>query len=91
MRASMLYPTLKQCCYNSGQRRCKRGFAGNTMTQHAPDGSLLFLHANLSPKWTLQVPGDFSAYMHRRAHTSKAKAASLQCSTCMRGSQSRCS
>lgn len=48
------------------------------MTQHAPDGSLLFLHANLSPKWTLQVPGDFSAYTRRRAHTSQANGPSGQ-------------
>ena len=78
---------MKQCWCSSGQRRCQRGFAGNTMTQHAPDGSLLFLHANLSPKWTLQVPGEFSAYMRRRACTSKAEGPPLQWSFEMHRSQ----
>ncbi len=39
---------------------------GNTMTQHSPGGDLLFLHTNLSPKWNLQVPGDFKAYTRRQ-------------------------
>ena len=38
---------------------------GNTMTQYSPEGKLLFLHANLSPKWNLQLPGDFKAYTRR--------------------------
>ncbi len=37
------------------------------MVQHGPDGRPLFLHANLSPKWSLRVPGDFAAYTRRRA------------------------
>ena len=41
---------------------------GNTMTQYSPAGKLLFLHANLSPKWNLQVPGDFKAYTRRSDH-----------------------
>jgi hypothetical protein len=48
-------------------QRCRRAFAGNTMVQHSPDGRPLFLHANLSPKWSLRVPGDFAAYTRRRA------------------------
>ena len=37
------------------------------MVQHGPDGRPLFLHANLSPKWSLRVPGDFAAYTRRCA------------------------
>ena len=44
---------------------CWEEFVGNTMTQYSPEGELLFLHANLSPKWNLEVPGDFKAYMRR--------------------------
>ncbi len=54
---------------SGNQRDCQSGFAGNTMTQHAPGGALLFLHANLSPKWSLQVPGDFAAYTRRCARS----------------------
>ena len=35
------------------------------MTQYAPDGRLMFLHTNLSPKWNLEIPGNFSLYRRR--------------------------
>jgi len=54
-------------CSSGWPRRCRRAFAGNTMVQHGPDGRPLFLHANLSPKWSLRMPGDFTDYTRRRA------------------------
>ncbi|CAL8466252.1 g5788 [Coccomyxa elongata] len=47
------------------QSFCWEEFTGNTMTQYSPDGHLMFLHTNLSPKWNLMVPGDFEAYTRR--------------------------
>ena len=44
---------------------CRVLFLGNTMTQYAPDGRLMFLHTNLSPKWNLEIPGNFSLYRRR--------------------------
>lgn len=48
-----------------GEGGCRPRFLGNTMTQHTPDGHLMFLHTNLSPKWSLQVPADFGQYTRR--------------------------
>ena len=44
---------------------CRPTFLGNTMTQHSPDGSIMFLHTNLSPKWNLEIPGEFTQYRRR--------------------------
>jgi hypothetical protein len=52
-------------CCSPDQRLCWEEFTGNTMTQHAPSGQLLFLHTNLSPKWNLMIPGDFKSYTRR--------------------------
>ncbi|KAK9798888.1 hypothetical protein WJX73_001325 [Symbiochloris irregularis] len=46
-------------------RKCKHRYKGNTMTQHDMHGNMMFLHTNLSPKWSLQLPGDFSMYSRR--------------------------
>ena len=35
------------------------------MVQHDLKGDMLFLHTNLSPKWNLNIPGDFRAYTRR--------------------------
>lgn len=35
------------------------------MVQHDLKGNMLFLHTNLSPKWNLNIPGDFRAYTRR--------------------------
>ncbi|KAK9810503.1 hypothetical protein WJX72_011854 [[Myrmecia] bisecta] len=40
-------------------------FLGNTMTQHDPDGRLMFLHTNMSPKWNLQIPASFTQFRRR--------------------------
>ena len=60
---------LSQSCLlrSSDHVYCWEEFVGNTMTQYSPDGELLFLHTNLSPKWNLQIPGDFKAYTRRQA------------------------
>lgn len=55
---------IKQSC-SRDQRICWQEFAGNTMTQHDTDGNLMFLHTNLSPKWSLEIPADFSYYQRR--------------------------
>lgn len=47
------------------QNFCWEEFTGNTMTQYSPNGQLMFLHTNLSPKWNLMVPGNFEAYTRR--------------------------
>ncbi len=47
------------------QSFCWEEFTGNTMTQYSPNGHLMFLHTNLSPKWNLMVPGNFEAYTRR--------------------------
>ena len=44
---------------------CRPAFLGNSMTQYSPDGNIMFLHTNLSPKWNLELPGDFSEYRRR--------------------------
>lgn len=44
---------------------CRTVFLGNTMSQFAPDGRIMFLHTNLSPKWSLEIPGNFSLYRRR--------------------------
>ncbi|DBB17802.1 TPA: hypothetical protein ACH3X3_002830 [Trebouxia sp. C0006] len=55
---------IKTSC-SRDQRSCWQEFAGNTMTQYDTDGKLMFLHTNLSPKWSLEVPAEF-AYYNRR-------------------------
>lgn len=47
------------------QSFCWEEFTGNTMVQHDTKGNMLFLHTNLSPKWNLNIPGDFAAYTRR--------------------------
>lgn len=47
------------------QRSCWYDYAGNSMTQHDPAGRLMFIHTNLSPKWNLQIPGEFELYTRR--------------------------
>ena len=47
------------------QRFCWNEFTGNTIVQHDLSGNMLFLHANLSPKWNLHIPGDFKEYTRR--------------------------
>lgn len=43
---------------------CAESLATNSMMQHAPDGSMMFIHANMPPKWYLAVPEDWQ--MRRR-------------------------
>ena len=59
----ILYMHLVNC--SPDQNFCWEEFTGNTMTQYSPNGQLMFLHTNLSPKWNLMVPGDFEAYTRR--------------------------
>ena len=35
------------------------------MTQHDTHGNMMFMHTNLSPKWSLQLPGSFDMYSRR--------------------------
>lgn len=38
---------------------------GNTMAQKDPEGSLMFMHTNMPPKWTLAVPEEFDLAVRR--------------------------
>ena len=57
---------LVQVC-GVAQMHCRNAFLGNTMTQFAPGAGqrLMFLHTNLSPKWSLNLPGSFKDYTRR--------------------------
>ena len=50
-----------------GQRVCWEAFGGNTMLQAGLDGAPMFLHANLPPKWTLELAADPAARARRWA------------------------
>lgn len=44
---------------------CAESMATNSMMQHAPDGSMMFIHANMPPKWYLAVPEDWQTRRRR--------------------------
>jgi hypothetical protein len=35
------------------------------MAQKGPEGSVMFMHTNMPPKWSLAVPADFSIAVRR--------------------------
>jgi alpha 1,2-mannosyltransferase len=44
---------------------CRSELYTNTIVQKHPHGSLLFLHTNMKPKWTMAVPERFEAGVRR--------------------------
>lgn len=44
---------------------CQDELYTNTIVQKDPHGSLLFLHTNMKPKWTMAVPADFEFAVRR--------------------------
>lgn len=44
---------------------CRESLHTNTMVQHAPDGSIMFVHANMPPKWYLAVAADWESHPRR--------------------------
>jgi hypothetical protein len=60
-RPASLGLTRKRCSWSS----CKESLSTNSMMQHAPDGSMMFVHANMPPKWYLAVAADWSAHQRR--------------------------
>ena len=44
---------------------CEESMATNSMLQYAPDGSMMFVHANMPPKWYLAVAADWQVHQRR--------------------------
>ncbi|DBA65601.1 TPA: hypothetical protein ACH3X2_002666 [Trebouxia sp. C0005] len=59
------YPFGPGCIKGQNSIQVGCGFAGNTMAQYTPQGKLMFLHTNMSPKWNLAIPADFDYYSRR--------------------------
>lgn len=59
--ASALGFATRKCSWIS----CSDTMSTNSIMQHAPDGTMMFLHANMPPKWYLAVAADWEAQQRR--------------------------
>lgn len=48
-----------------GMFTCQEQLLTNTIAQKDPQGSLLFLHTNMKPKWSMAVPAAFESAVRR--------------------------